>query len=85
VSVHGTTPYCTGNTSKTPGEYSLFPWKAQRDREWVRVLLLYTPLGITTTEQLRILVPLGCGTPCGNESNYYLALLLFSKSWMERE
>jgi hypothetical protein len=34
VSVHGTTPSCTGNTSETPGEYSLFPWKAQRDREW---------------------------------------------------
>ena len=50
-----------------------------------RILLLNAPLGITTTEYMGIMVPLGCGTPCGNERDYYLALLLFSKSWMERE
>jgi hypothetical protein len=39
-----------------------------------RVLLLNTPLGSTTTEYMGIMVPLGCGTPCGNERDYYLAL-----------
>jgi hypothetical protein len=39
-----------------------------------RELLLNTPLGSTTTEYMGIMVPLGCGTPCGNERDYYLAL-----------
>lgn len=30
-------------------------------------------------------VPLGCGSPCGNESDYYLALVrIFGERFLER-